>query len=334
MLLNTKIFESLHIQNQNRESISSECSFESLGSYNLNMHIAAVFIVFSVSGFGIFISLFLASLQSKNSLSSLLQLLKMFGIGVIAGTVWIHLLPEAFSQFSSPCLTGFWTIYGSTNAGIFALLGAFFVHVIELICGGHSHHEDQGFDLLEQKGFNQFSIHDFNDIKQSDQSAFHMVSTQVQAVILEFGILLHSFVIGLTLGVTPDSEFSSLLIAVCFHQMFEGIALGVLVANARLKQFTKMFLGALYTLTTPLGISIGIGVRDSFNSNSLSAIVIIGVLNSLSAGILMYNTYCELVSQEVNHNKSFSGYSNGFKTICLLFMYSGAVCMGILALWA
>jgi zinc transporter 1/2/3 len=50
---------------------------------------------------------------------------------------------------------------------------------------------------------------------------------KITAVILEAGIALHSLIIGITLGVTSGHEFVSLLIAVAFHQFFEGFALSV-----------------------------------------------------------------------------------------------------------
>lgn len=49
----------------------------------------------------------------------------------------------------------------------------------------------------------------------------HMITTYI----LEFGIALHSLIIGITLGVTPGTEFITLLIAISFHQFFEGFAL-------------------------------------------------------------------------------------------------------------
>lgn len=45
--------------------------------------------------------------------------------------------------------------------------------------------------------------------------------------------MLHSFVIGLTLAVAPASAFGSLIPAIFFHQIFEGIALGGRLASLR-----------------------------------------------------------------------------------------------------
>ncbi|KAL4066607.1 zinc iron permease [Scleroderma citrinum] len=50
-------------------------------------------------------------------------------------------------------------------------------------------------------------------------------------LVLQLGIMIHSFVIGLTLAITSGSEFASLLIAVVFHQLFEGLSLGIRIAS-------------------------------------------------------------------------------------------------------
>lgn len=44
----------------------------------------------------------------------------------------------------------------------------------------------------------------------------------LNTIALEFGILTHSVIIGITLGVSPQADFVGLLVAICFHQFFEG----------------------------------------------------------------------------------------------------------------
>ena len=120
--------------------------------------------------------------------------------------------------------------------------------------------------------------------------------------------------------------------------MFEGMALGVLVSANGFTGLFKWTLGFLYPFTTPLGILIGICVRNSFNENDNSLIVtrgkqyftILGILNSLSAGILIYTTYSELIVGEINKNKEFMAYSSKFKWACFFSMYFGASAMAIL----
>ncbi|KAI8900966.1 ZIP zinc transporter-domain-containing protein [Globomyces pollinis-pini] len=299
-----------------------DCEAMELEEYTLQTHIYGVFIILAVSALGIFGSIWLGTKKSKN-ITTTLQLVKMFGIGIIAGTAWIHLLPHAFLKFSSPCLPESMSRYGISFVGLFGLIAAFLVQLLEVSSSRHNHsshaHEEHVLPIEE---------------KESPELTHIQHSSIIGTYVLEFGILSHSLIIGLALGVCPDDEYTTLLIAVAFHQLFEGLALGSLIATTVLSLTTKIYLGLLYPLTTPLGVVIGILVRESFNQNAAAAIVIQGTLDSLSSGILIYTTYCSLMGAEINHHSGFKGYSPMFKVACFLMMYVGASAMAILALWA
>ena len=53
----------------------------------------------------------------------------------------------------------------------------------------------------------------------------------LQCLLLEAGILFHSVFIGLAVSVSTGSAFVVLLIAISFHQTFEGLALGSRIAS-------------------------------------------------------------------------------------------------------
>ena len=91
------------------------------------------------------------------------------------------------------------------------------------------------------------------------------------------------------MGTSSGSEFTALLIALCFHQFFEGFALGSTVVDANFKSraITYMLVMA-YAVTTPLGVGIGIAIHQSYNANSTQALLSQGILDALSAGILIY----------------------------------------------
>ncbi|KAJ3060250.1 hypothetical protein HDU98_003756 [Podochytrium sp. JEL0797] len=71
-----------------------------------------------------------------------------------------------------------------------------------------------------------------------------------------------------------------------------------------------------------------------YNANDPTLIVVQGIFDSLSAGILFYNTYTELMSSEISHNGHFHGFTGSFQAVCFLAMYSGAAVMAIIGLWA
>jgi zinc transporter 1/2/3 len=73
-----------------------------------------------------------------------------------------------------------------------------------------------------------------------------------------------------------------------------------------LKSMIKpIIMSLVYCVTTPLGVAIGIGIHQSLNVNSPSAILAQAILDSLSAGILLYNAYVELIAMEMNLNPQF-----------------------------
>lgn len=106
--------------------------------------------------------------------------------------------------------------------------------------------------------------------------------------VLQLGIMIHSLIIGLTLSITSGPDFSAslsvfppvlclnddraatLLIAVIFHQLFEGLSLGIRIASLPSSQeqefkylsMLKPTLACLFGITAPAGIVLGILVFE------------------------------------------------------------------------
>ena len=82
------------------------------------------------------------------------------------------------------------------------------------------------------------------------------------AQVLEFGIALHSVLIGITLGVLQTAcAVRPLLAAITFHQFFEGLALGGCLVEAEYGARAFVGLGTLYALSTPMGVAIGLAIQ-------------------------------------------------------------------------
>ncbi|KAA3471315.1 zinc transporter 3-like [Gossypium australe] len=58
-----------------------------------------------------------------------------------------------------------------------------------------------------------------------------------------------------------------------------------------------------FALTTPLGIGIGIGISNTYNENSPTALVVEGMLNAASAGILIYMALVDLLAADFMNPK-------------------------------
>ncbi|KAJ2617081.1 hypothetical protein EV177_000730 [Coemansia sp. RSA 1804] len=174
-----------------------------------------------------------------------------------------------------------------------------------------------------------------------DRSAEDSHKQRISTYILELGICMHSVLIGLDLSVTTGSGFKTLLVAICFHQFCEGLALGSRLASPirnLTKSHARAFLGAavsaaVFMLITPLGMVIGIGVRYSYQPNSPSSLMAMGVLDSLAAGILLYSGLVNLLAEEFG-TLEFRGYRVRKKVACFLFCFVGAGVMALIGKWA
>jgi solute carrier family 39 (zinc transporter), member 1/2/3 len=126
-------------------------------------------------------------------------------------------------------------------------------------------------------------------------------AAQMTAIfILEFGVIFHSIFIGLTLAVAGE-EFKTLYVVLVFHQTFEGLGLGARLAVTpwpKQKSWTPYVLAVAYGLSTPLAIAAGLGVKETYAAGGRTTLIINGVFDSISAGILIYIGLVELIAHE------------------------------------
>ena len=116
--------------------------------------------------------------------------------------------------------------------------------------------------------------------------------------ILESGIIFHSAIIGLALGASGP-EFMTLFPVLVFHQSFEGLGIGARLSDIPFPKRLRWLPWALclaYGATTPVAIAVALAFRTSYDINSLAGNVVSGVLDSTSAGILIYTALVELIA--------------------------------------
>lgn len=155
-------------------------------------------------------------------------------------------------------------------------------------------------------------------------------------LILEFGVIFHSVIIGLTLGTAGD-EFSTLFPVIVFHQTFEGLGIGARLSTIPLPPSFKWLpwvLCGAYGLTTPIAIAVGLGVRHTYSDSTFTANIVSGVLDSISAGILIYTGLVELLARDFLFNSNRMNDSNGRLTFMIVCTLLGAGVMALLGKWA
>ncbi|WVQ84133.1 hypothetical protein IAT38_006280 [Cryptococcus sp. DSM 104549] len=170
-----------------------------------------------------------------------------------------------------------------------------------------------------------------NQLPSQAEAAAQLVSVAV----LEFGVILHSVIIGLTLAVNED--FTTLFIVIIFHQMFEGLGLGSRLAGLNLPpsyRFAPYIAACCYAVCTPIGVAIGLGVRQSYNGNGATANIVSGILDATSAGILLYTGLVELLAHEVLLNPRMMKAGTGRLAYVFICMLLGSGLMALLGRWA
>lgn len=100
--------------------------------------------------------------------------------------------------------------------------------------------------------------------------------------LLEGGILFHSVFVGMTVSITIEG-FVILLIAILFHQLFEGLGLGSRIAavpypKGSIRPWLLVF---AFGTTAPIGQAIGLITRNTYDPNSAFGLIIVGVFNAM-----------------------------------------------------
>lgn len=154
--------------------------------------------------------------------------------------------------------------------------------------------------------------------------------------ILEFGVIFHSVIIGLNLAVAAWEDFKVLYVVLVFHQSFEGLGIGARLSAIPFPKHLRnlpWLLCLAYGLTTPIAIAIGLGVRTTYIPDSFTAQIVSGVLDSTSAGILIYTGLVELLAADFLYNPE---RTRDLRRLAFMIfsVILGAALMALLGKWA
>ena len=284
---------------------------------------------------------------------------RYFGAGVIVATAFIHLLDPAYAEIGpQTCvgMTGGWAQYSWCPAIVLTSIMMIFLldfgaeRYVEIKYGVQSEQDTQiaitrlddapGKDDANPtqvpRVTNTYEKRFDEEIVSTDAAAGEQSFRQqiVAFLILEFGVVFHSVIIGLNLGVV-GSEFGTLYVVLVFHQTFEGLGIGARMSAIpfKPKSWLPWALCAAYGLTTPISIAIGLGLRTTYNSKSFTASVVSGVLDSMSAGILIYTGLVELLARDFLFNPLRTKDDKRL-TFMLVCVFLGAGLMALLGKWA
>lgn len=312
----------------------SSCDQSKYDGHDMGVRIASVFVMLVVSAVGAFFPLLAAKNRFFHVPGWIFFVTRYFGSGVIVSTAFVHLLGEAQDSLTSPCLGGVFSEY-SWASGI-ALMGTFTMFAIEVVVLQGLEHKRR------MKNVKELSREDLakEDLEVCECETLDDDTDQVKKLVniflLEFGIVFHLVFVGLSLAISNDT-FKTLFVAISFHQFFEGLGLGSRFATAQWpekRKYVPWLLAAAYSITTPIGVAVGLGVRHLYLNNSRGSLIVVGVFDAFCAGMLIYNCLVELMAQDFLHGDDFKGASKrrvacAFGMLCL-----GAALMALIGKWA
>ncbi|KAM7266153.1 hypothetical protein ACFE04_019537 [Oxalis oulophora] len=246
------------------------CDSEESGERNkpeaLKYKLVALASILVFGGIGVCIPMLGKFVTWLNPENNLFYIIKVFAAGVILSTSCVHILLDSFENLTSPCLNEIWGKFPWT--GFVMMVAVILVLIIESF-----------LPVAAAADANQ------------------LLRDRVLAQVLELGIVVHSVIIGISLGASqsPDT-IKPLVIALTFHQFFEGMGLAGCISQGKFKACNMVIMALFFALTTPIGIAIGIGISDSYDENSPKALAVEGILNATSAGILIYMALVDLLA--------------------------------------
>jgi zinc transporter 1/2/3 len=345
----------------------SDCALgEAEEEYSRPWRIAAAFILLGCSLAGPLLPVVAARWPKLLVPQALLRQGRAFGAGVILATAFIHMLTPASEKLTNPCLPPIFTDKYGAWAGAIAMTAALLVQLLEF--GVSLHHDapaqaqsdasNEAVPLDSEVPVNgSSSSMQFGKLGGDEPAKYEPVASahahahghahlvlngesgarhrQASVLVLELGIAMHSVIIGLDLGVSGNDEFVALLIALSFHQFFEGFALGGALIDAGIRSLGKLAPAiAWFACSTPIGVLLGVGIHSSYNANSRTALIVQGVLDAASAGILIYSSLVELINNQFTQNPEFRKQPLRTRVTSFLALYLGAAAMAFIGRYA
>ncbi|GER33917.1 zinc/iron transporter [Striga asiatica] len=344
------------IRNMSKSMSTTTCAHEDSyagcrdDSYALVLKLVAIAAILFTGICGVSIPLVGKKRRFLRTDSNLFSVAKAFAAGVILATGFVHILPDATSALTNPCLPKVpWSKF--PFSGFITMMAALATLLADFV--GTQYYErkqEEGGVRSQVDGASGSVIESGKVFGEEEGGAMHIVGMRAHAAhhghshsqeegacaghrhrrgvededeeggVLELGIVSHSVIIGLSLGVSRSPcTIRPLIGALSFHQFFEGFALGGCISQARF-------------LTTPLGIAVGIGISSFYNANSPRALVVEGVLDSISAGILVYMALVDLIAADFLSKRMSCNVR--LQVVSYFVLFLGAVLMSSLALWA
>ncbi|XP_010460953.1 PREDICTED: probable zinc transporter 10 [Camelina sativa] len=314
----------------------------------LDLKLISIFSILITSLIGVCLPFFARSVPAFQPEKSHFLIVKSFASGIILSTGFMHVLPDSFDMLSSPCLNDNpWHKFPFT--GFVAMISAVFTLMVDSITTSvftKSGRKDLRADVASAEtpdqemgqvtshhGHGHGHGHSHGETDKELGTYLQLLRYRVIAIVLELGIVVHSIVIGLSVGATNNTcTIKGLVAALCFHQMFEGMGLGGCILQAEYGWVKKAVMAFFFAVTTPFGVALGMAISKTYKENSPDSLITVGLLNASSAGLLIYMALVDLLAADFMGKKMQRSIKLQLKSYAAVLLGAGG--MSVMAKWA
>ncbi|XP_050374102.1 fe(2+) transport protein 1-like [Argentina anserina] len=317
-------------------AVSPHCAEEITECHNraeaLKMKIIAIVSILVMSMIGVCLPLFSHKVPALQPDKNLFVVIKAFASGVILATGYMHVLPDSFNDLNSECLPEKpWRNFPFTT--FVAMLSAIVCMMLDSFSMSRYRKSfDRGAtngDVVVHPGHG----HEMKIEEGAYTKEEQLVRHRVVAKVLETGIVVHSVVIGLSMGTSENPcTIKPLIAAICFHQLFEGMGLGGCILQAEFKSKMKVIMVFFFSCTTPFGILLGIALDHVYSANRPTSLIVEGLLNACSAGLLNYMALVDLLAADFMSPRLQANMK--LQVWSYIAVLLGAGGMSVMAIWA
>ena len=340
------------------------CVTDLSAAYNTALHIGSVFIILAASFFGV-ASILIGKFSPALRLPPFaIALGKTFGTGVVLAVALVHLLQPSVVALTGPCVPASISTDYPAYSYLFAMLTALAVQTVEMLANelvpkpspkilsstcstadcaealtlprdaadGASSPRD-GTDAAElappPSGDDSLSLPAEGAPHEHAHKPQHSILSVLAA---EFGFTVHSLIIGLAVGVVGSDELAALLVALSFHQFFEGVALGARLLESSFPVALESVLALLFTFSAPIGIGCGVGLMSvgGINTSGETFSLVQGTADAVCAGLMLHISFHLIIDDFPKDVEKGRGGAYSFVKCALMYvaLWAGA---GIMA---
>ncbi|KAJ7964614.1 Zinc transporter protein [Quillaja saponaria] len=208
----------------------------------LKLKIAAIASILVAGAIGVCILILGKTIPPLRPEKDIFFIIKAFAAGVILSTGFIHVLPDAFESLTSPCLKEHpWGEFPFT--GLVAMVSAIGTLMVDAFANVYFNKSQADVVDEEKVGGYEDHLHVHTHAAHGhahgsviSSGPSDLLRHRVISQVLELGIVVHSVIIGISLGASHSpTTIRPLVAALTFHQFFEGMGLGGCISQAQFK---------------------------------------------------------------------------------------------------